>query len=369
MQGMKPRFCRWLPLLAIGLGASLPTAVNAEGQHEFMLLPSIDLLGVGDQSPRDTIDSDARAAADVFYSYTGGRFRVLGEYLLSSDESELERLQAGWSLSEHTMLWVGRFHSPASFWISEFHHGHYLQTSITRPSLEQWEDESGAVPAHITGLNFEFDRDLQSGAAFSTSLAAGLAPQFVGEGLVPFDVLDPESGHGPSLSMRIAYRPDLFTSAQYGIIASWNEIEVVRGSNPGLADLDRIDQLAAGVFADLQWSDWRVIGSALYYNNELRYDGYHVSDSYFLFYLQPEYSLTDTWTVFGRVDIGDGEDDSVFLGLLPTFVAHRNMLGLRWDFARSQALTVEIADTSQQGDDTEHEHYKEIRLQWSAVIR
>ena len=133
MHGPKRRFCRWLPVFVIGLWAGLSPGARADGQHEFMLLPSIDLLGVGDQSPPDTIDSDAGAAVDVFYSYTGGRFRVLGEYLLSTEESELERLQAGWPMSEHTMLWFGRFHSPASFWISEFHHGHYLQTSITRP--------------------------------------------------------------------------------------------------------------------------------------------------------------------------------------------------------------------------------------------
>jgi hypothetical protein len=369
MNGTKRKLCRWLPALAAGLAGMFPPTASADGQHELLLLPSVDLLGIGDQSPPDTIESDARAAADLFYSYTGGRFRVLGEYLLSTDESELERLQAGWSLTDHTMLWFGRFHSPASFWISEFHHGHYLQTSITRPSLEQWEDENGAVPAHVTGFNLEFHKDLQSGAGLGISIGAGLAPKFIGDGLTPFDMLDPESGHGPSFSMRVAYRPDLFATVQYGILASWNEIEVVQGSNPDLEDLERIDQLAAGVFADVQWHDWRVITSVVYYNNELRYDADHVSDSYLLAYLQPEYSLTDNVVAFGRVDIGDGEDDSVFLDLLPTFISHRHMLGLRWDFAKSQAVTVEVADTSQQGDEFEHEHYKEIRLQWSAVIR
>ena len=44
------------------------------------------------------------------------------------------------------------------------------------------------------------------------------------------------------------------------------------------------------------------------------------------------------------------------------------MVGIRWDFVDSQALTVEIADTSKQGDGDSHDHFKEFRLQWSAVF-
>lgn len=347
---------------------SVSPATQADGDHDVLLFPSVDALEVFDQSPADIMDSDLRASADVLYTYSGDRFRFLGEYLLSTDESELERLQLGWALSDRTMLWFGRFHSPASFWISEFHHGQYLQTSITRPSLEQWEDNSGAAPSHITGLNFQTDLELGSEALLSLSVGAGLAPKFDDDELVAFDMLDPRSGHGLSLSMRANYRPEMFAPLQFGVVSSWNEINVVPGSNPELADLDRINQLTAGVFADAQWKDWRLIASAVYHNNELRYVDGNVTDDYVLTYLQPEYSVTDDVIIFGRVDIGDGEDDSTYLHLLPAFLAHRNMLGLRWDFAPYQSLTFEFADSSRQGEDSDHEHFKEVRVQWSAAL-
>jgi hypothetical protein len=358
-----------LPALVAGSGILCAVPAGAEGQHEFLLLPSADYVYVSDQSPPDVVDSDARAGMDVVYSYSGGGFRILGEYMLSTDESELERLQLGWLPTDHSILWFGRFHSPASFWISEFHHGKYLQTSITRPSLEQWEDENGASPAHITGLNLEIDWELQDEAALGFSAAAGLGPRFVDDELVAYDMFDPESGHGLSVAFRTSYRPQLLSPVQFGLLAGWNEINVESTSNPGLATLDRVDQLTAGVFADMRWEKLRLISSLVYHHNTLRYFGENVSDRYLLAYVQPEYSISDDVIVFGRVDIGDGEDHSVYLNLLPTFVSHRNMLGLRWDFTSSQSLTFEFADTSQQGENFMHEHFKEVRMQWSAAIR
>lgn len=369
MFGSRRQLIGCLAALGLVVAALAPPAARADVQHEFLFLPSVDLLEVFDESQPDLMDSHLRGRADVVYSYSGDRVRLLGEYLLSTDESELERLQVGWDLSEKVFLWVGRFHSPASFWISEFHHGQYLQTSITRPSLEQWEDESGAAPSHVTGINLEYERDLENEAAFGLSVGAGLAPKFVEYGLEPFDILDPRSGHGLSLSLRASYRPDRFLPMQVGIVSSWNEMDVVPGDNPDLVAVDRINQLAAGLYADVQWQDLRLIASAVYHHNELRYVDEKVNDSYLLTYLQPEYSLNDNVIIFGRVDIGGGEDDSLYLDFLPAFLAHRNMLGVRWDFARLQSLTLEVADTSRQGEDFTHEHFKELRLQWSAALQ
>ena len=228
---------------------------------------------------------------------------------------------------------------------------------------------ASVVTSHVTGINLEFERELTNEGALGFSLGAGLAPKFVEHELEPFDILDPRSGHGLSLSLRASYRPDRFLPMQVGVLSSWNEMDVVPGNNPDLITLDRINQLAAGLYADMQWQDLRLIASAVYHRNELHYIGEKVTDSYLLTYLQPEYSLSDNFIVFGRVDIGDGEDESLYLNFLPGFLAHRNMLGVRWDFARLQSLTLEVADTSRQGGDFSHEHFKELRFQWSAVLQ
>ncbi len=339
-----------------------------EGQHEFLLLPSIDGFDSFDESDPLVKHSDQRISADMLYSYSGKHFRFLGEYLWSSSESELERLKVGWAVADHATLWFGRFHTPSRFWTSEYHHGQYLQTSITRPSLEAWEDINGSTPTHITGVLFESEKFLQDDASFEYALSAGLAPKFADQELAPFDILDPRSGHGLSLNARIGYRPKFYGPMSVGFLWSWNRINAVAPAAPGPDDLDRIDQLTAGVFLDWRWQDLRLITSAVYYHNELRYFGETVNDEFGLAYAQPEYELTENLTLFGRVDAGIGEDDSTYLRELPAFVSHRNMAGIRWDFADFQALTLEIADASRQGADDSHSHFKEFRLQWSAVF-
>jgi hypothetical protein len=294
--------------------------------------------------------------------------RILGEYVLSTEESELERLKLGWMWRDNAMLWFGRTHTTSKHWTSEYHHGQYLQTSITRPSLEEWEDESGPIPSHVTGLSLDVRHSLKHDAAVNWVVSAGLAPTFVGDELVPFDILDPESGHGLSLNFKLSYQPRQFEMMQVGLISSLNEINVDSASSPSLADLSEIEQFTYGVFADWQWKKLRLIGSFVRFHLELDYFGDKVDDDFDLGYLQLEYAVGEDVTLFGRSDSGFGEDWSPYLRLLPAFVSHRHMLGARWDLARNHALTIEVADTAQQALLTDHEYYKEIRLQWSAVF-
>jgi hypothetical protein len=252
--------------------------------------------------------------------------------------------------------------------MSEFHHGQYLQTSITRPSLEEWEDDSGSTPSHITGLLFELEQVRQDDSAIEYALSAGLAPKFANQALEPFDLLDPRSGHGLSLTGRVGFRPKFFESMAYGVVGSWDEINVDTPAIPLPTDLRRIDQMTAGVFANYQRDKLRLIASVVYFNNELHFFGSKTRDEFTLAYLQPEYELGNEVTIFGRVDAGIDEDNSIFLRMLPAFVSHRNMIGIRWDFADFQALTFEAADTSRQGAGDSHLHRKELRLQWSGVF-
>lgn len=349
------------------LAALCASPVAAEPQQEFLLFPTIDTYNTLAEEEPALEDSFVRGSLNFLYSYSGERFRFLGEYLWSSQESELERFKGGWQWQNGTMLWLGRFHTAAKYWTSEYHHGQFLQTPITRPSLEEWEDESGPIPSHITGLSLEIDRERGSESALSYAISAGLAPKFAGHKLVAYDVLDPRSGHGLGINFRVVYRPELVSPMQLGFISGWNEINVISESSPNLTDLNRIDQLTVGAFADWRWRDFRLITSLVHFENDLQYVDTSVDDVFLLTYLQLEYEANEDFTFFGRTDNGFSEDQSPYLRLLPGFIAHRHMLGLRWDVASFHSLTVEIADTSRQGDGLTHDHFKEIRFQWSAV--
>jgi len=358
---------RWWPAWLLAGCVALSPAYADGPQHDFLLLPSVDTLNTFDESEPAVEDELQRASANLLYSYTGGSFRFLGEYLLSNTETELERAQLGWRANDNTMLWLGRFHNTAKFWTTEYHHGQYMMTSITRPSVEEWEDQSGPVPSHVTGMQLEITAPAGDQKAWSYGFSTGLAPKFVDDRLSPFDVLDPESGYGMSFNARIGYRPDMFNNNQVGLVIGSNDINVDSGSNSNLAELHDIRQLTVGVFADWTWDAWRVIFDHLQFRQDLRYTADDVRDEFVAGYLQVEYEASEKWTVFGRIDYSEGEDDSPYLRLLPAFVSHRHMAGLRWDFMPKHALTMELAETATQGEFFEHGFFKEIRFQWSAV--
>jgi len=357
-------------LVRILLLATLASSqlARAESPHDFLVFLSAEYFETFSASDPALEGTHSHVTADFLYTYNSDSFRFLAEYIWSNTEAEMERLKAAWVIDDQTILWLGRYHTITNFWTSEYHHGQYLQTSISRPGLEQWEDESGPSPSHVTGLWFEHGFSLENQSEVDLALTVGLAPRFEGQELMPFDVLDPTSGHDTAVSGRLVYRPDVLSINQVGLTVSHNDIAVVSDSNPALEDLNAIHQATLGLFAGWQWDRWRVLSNLMYFDIDMDYGSGTVNDEFFLGYVQVEYEASDKWTIFGRTEFGDSEDDSIYLSLLPAVVAHRQMLGARWDFAEQQALTFEVADTSQQADTAQHDSFKEIHIQWSAVF-
>lgn len=361
---------RWWRFAAISLiwFVGWGDEVRAESQQDILFFTSVDAFKNTTGTDPAIDDSYVLPAVDVLYSYSAGKFRFLAEYLWSSEENELERMKAGWQTGNNTMLWFGRFHSPAKYWTTEYHHGKFLQTSITRPGVEEWEDDSGPLPSHITGLFLTHESFRPNETAINYSLSVGLGPKLDGQELVPFDLLDPESGHDVSFNYRMAYKPNVVSPNQFGILTAWNEIEVVSGSNPDLADLDHIRQITIGFFVDWNWDKWRLLSSFVYFNNDMQYVDAPQKDEFISGYVQAEYQAANDWTIFGRTENSFNEDTSAYLRVLPAYISDRIMIGVRWDFASFQGLSAEIADTRTMGDDFTHINYGEVRIQWSAVF-
>ncbi len=341
---------------------------KAESQNDLLLFLSLERFQMFSSDDPAFDGTDNRATADILFSRSSDRFRFLGEYIWSDSESELERFQLAWQVDDRTMLWFGRFHSISNYWTTEYHHGQFMQTSISRPGLEEWEDESGPMPSHITGAWLQHEFSLNGQSALNLGLAAGLAPKFADNELRPFDLLDPESGHDLAISGRLVYRPDVLSMNQIGIATAYNEIVVDPLSTPTIADLQSIHQTTIGAFLNWHWADWRLSSNWVYFDFDLLYGDRRANDDFVLGYVQGEYSARPNWTIFGRTEIGFGEDHSLYLQLLPDFIAHRTMAGVRWEFADSQALTLEVADTSTQGANFDHDNFKELRIQWSTVF-
>jgi len=345
------------------------TLAWSEGQHELLLF-----LSGGPTYNEVTPDSgpdgsDFAADADVVYSYTNNRFRFLGEYILSTDESELERFKLGWQAEADTIGWIGRFHSPSRYWNAIYHHGQYLQTSITRPLIEQFEDDGGVLPTHETGLMLETSHTFKRATGLQTTLSFGAAPVIGEHELEPFDLLDSKSDHGAAADLRLAFLPDPLDQNQAGLILSWADLKIDGNETAEQLGLRRVEQYTIGAYLDWRWHDWKILTSVVYVNNKDKLQTQALKDTFTSGYIQAEYNLHQDWILYGRLEETSNRESSVYLKLFPNIIADRQVLGLRFDFASRQALTLEVSRTIEfVGTETQKDRFGQVLLQWSTVF-
>jgi hypothetical protein len=357
-------------LLALTAGGrALAQHDHSAGEHsssEFEVFVAAEgLAGHGQPHPR--LD-DPWLDADVIFGLTHGQFRVFGEYFITTEEHDLERFQIGYEVVPDTVVWLGRFHQPASAWDTEHHHGRYLQTAITRPSIENWEDEDGVIPQHITGALVESRRQIGTDAGVQLSGGVGAGPALTTRDNAPIDLVGDNPGrHGLSYTGRLAFLPDYVGTSSAGLLVGHDQL--FAGSAIATATLrsNRATLSIYGAYVDWSVDAWRFIGTGYYVAVAL--DRPTPDESFISAYFQAERQLPHRLTAFGRVERSPGMPESRYVALLDDHTTNiditirREAAGLRWDYARRQALTCEFdheISLSRRG--------YEVRLQWSAAI-
>ena len=333
---------------------------DGPGQSELLFFASADGLTVDSDDPAlDTSDFDI--SVDVLGSLSAGSFRMLGELLLSTEEQELERFQFGWEVRPDTYIWLGRFHQPASVWNTRHHHGQYLQPSITRPVIESWEDDDGLLPQHFVGALVETRLPIGDEGGLSLQGGFGAGPAMEGQELVPVEIYEPEGLDGRlSFSLRATYLPSFADDDEIGLIVSSNEIDLTQAAYVGPSD--HVDLQVAGVFAGWQHGPSRLDAVAYFVRSRFPGAG-EGADDFTAGYLQYRHELGKGFSLLGRLEGSSGTADSAYVALFPDFVKQRVVADLRWDFRPQNALTLEVA-----GSRAQDAEFREIRLQWSAVL-
>jgi len=342
------------PILALSIVYARPGL--AEPDSEFLLFPLIGasyLSGLPEASPLD--DDDYDFGLDLFAAIENRGFIFLGEALLTRNEQEIERLQLGWRFGE-SKAWLGRFHNPIGYWNTQFHHGAYLQTSITRPAIVDYEDDNGVLPMHLAGLLIEGIKEHDNrGLGYAIAIATG--PELADE-LEPLDVLSPAAGsQGLALAINVYRQPVVYGPNQYGLFANYNEIPArERG-------LEEIRQTIAGGYWNWESDFWRLIGSAFYVRNRISQEDVDQVDDFVAGYFQAEKSLNDDWTVFGRVEKTFASDNDAYLALFPDNAQEKILGGLRLYLFNRHAVTLEISSNHEQDG-----RYRQFMLQWAAMF-
>jgi hypothetical protein len=333
-------------------------------QGELLLMPSAQAVGTFNRQAPVTEIVDEVVQLDTLFSVQRGPFRLFGEYLLSDHEGDLERFQLGWQASQDTVVWIGRYHQPTSVWNHDHHHGQYLQTSVSRPFLDEWEDLGGILPQHFTGMLIESGHKVFGSWRLRAAIAGGLAPIITAKGLEPFDLLHPDHEHHQvGFQARASLHPGEFTETGFGLVAATDELPTIGLAAPPLPGLDHVDLKLIGAFGIYAVNEWKVLATWYYADTALHSPVASVSGSFGVGYVEAERRLPHDLTGFLRWEGSADAGHNDYLKLFPLFVRQRNVIGLRWDFVRRQAVTLQLSDTN-----TLDGHFSDIRLQWSAAF-
>lgn len=344
-------------IILFSVSYSCLSFAEEEFTGEFILFPFIDAEFNSNLDPASARDNDEYDyGVDLFATFAYGKVRFLGEYLLTNDEHEFERLQLGWLINHNNTLWLGRFHNPLGFWNTNYHHGDYLETGISRPAIVEYEELGGILPMHLAGFLYEgLIEQGEHGIGFALAIAAG--PEFTDE-LVPWDALKPGAGSQDlSATINLFYEPELYAPSRYGLFANYSEIPAKT------TGFDEIRQLVTGVYANWESALWRVITAFYYVHNNVRGSPGLADGAFMHGYVQSEYEVTDKWTIYGRIERTAGDKNDAYLALLPGFIEDRLLGGVRFDFLNQHALKLEISDNQNDTDD-----FLQLMLQWSAVF-
>ncbi len=331
--------------------------------------PGLNLFGfltanydqLGSAAAGENLGKAGKLEGALLATYGHGPFRFLTEAVVGADHAEVERFQFGLQLRPGTVIWVGRVHQPSSYWNTEFHHGQYLQNSITRPAIENWEDEGGVLTQHVGGILLETERSLANGTTVRLATSAGYAPAIESGTLEPFDVIHWHNGvRHPAFALRIDVLPDGIGEQAFGLMSGFSGLQA-RGS--GIESLDHVDLTTIGLYGDVRVGEARWLGSV--YRIRTRFDyGQHLDAEYATsWFLHGEYRLREDWMGYLRHESTLGTDDSRYFATFPDFVNGRSVVGLRYESGSNHALSLETGSATSNG-----ERYMELRLQWSAVF-
>jgi hypothetical protein len=334
-------------------------AAKAENYQELLLFPNLHLEYI--DNPPQTSDEGhndvhMEAALDLFFALSYENTRFLTEALASTEEVELERAQLGWEYRPGHRLWLGRFHTPLGYWNPKFNHSAFLQTSVHRPDIVNFEDHGGVLPMHAAGIMSDGEQAIGEGNLEYTFIY-GAGAKLAENELTSTRLIDiREEGLGINLFGKIAYQPDELSQTHFGLFGGYSELTPT-------GELDTsVDQVVGGAYFHTSWLKSRVYGGVFYSHNTVKTDT--TKKDYFVAgYLHGEYELPLSFVTYLRHEESYNAQNNVYINLLTPLAIRKETVGLRYDITKSHAISAEVSLS-------QLEEHRQIHssLQWSAVF-
>lgn len=270
----------------------------------------------------------------------GDRFRVLSESVLaqrgasSAISIDQERLWAMWTVNDLLYVKLGTEHSPVSRWNQLYHHGHWLETSISRPYLARFEGGGGVLAMHTTGV--ELGGRVQpavGGVDWFLSVSNGRG----------IDATDKQRSfdrnNDKKIDAGVAWQPSCVPDLRVGVACTFDDIP------PDAASLipDRARSMAERVYAaNLEYRAGPIdlIGEFAWIEHDARAS--RNSTEHHTGYLQADWRAGPV-TPFTRFDYRTmAMGDAFYVSLNRDLDAWQQVLGVRYDATENLAVKVEI---------------------------
>jgi len=286
-------------------------------------------------------------SVDLFFTArVGDHFHVLSETVFQtkvgtgatgdSSKWDQERLWAAWAFSDAVQIKLGLEHSPISLWNRIYHHGHWLEMTIMRPILAQFEAGSGILPMHEAGFEILGDIPLNAGSLqyiVFVSNGRGDKPNVVQE----FS----DRNTDKAITFGAGYNFDSADTIFIGLFFRTDEIPP-DGSGTDPARAGSIREWIVSLQFLYQSDRFDIIGELVYMNADDKTSG-ETFESY-AGYIQIAYHINDEWAPYVRFDFREmDEGNPYFMPLNRDLDDLRIVLGTRWDFLDNAALKFEVA--------------------------
>ncbi|HXZ49706.1 MAG TPA: hypothetical protein VEG27_11825 [Usitatibacter sp.] len=300
---------------------------------------------------------------DFYLTPSFGRVRMLGElnFEVNSEgglDTDLERLQLGYAVSDALTAWMGRFHTPYGYWNAAFHHGAQIQTSITRPRFIDFEDKGGVLPAHTVGLWATGHVPAGDGqVVYDAYFANGSR---IVDGTLDFNAFLDDNAN-KAVGANVGYR---FGGALDGLLLGLHGLREDVNAYDGGTLAARTRLALAGGYFYLDRDDWEGIGEYYRFHNRDLSEGGTTHTSWAAF-LQLGKTFAERWTPYYRwEEAALDATDPYFAMQVYGNSYRRHVGGLRFALNPNTALKVE-ANRTRETFGAEDKSYTEIRAQFA----
>ena len=362
-------------LLVLALWVAMHTISPPSHAVEFALFGDVVLT----DSSAEQANSQFVLGGLDFYATTeiDDKSRVFIEYVFENTDdglvTDLERLWISREVRDDLTLAAGRFHTPLGHWNRTYHHGSFMQDTISRPFFLDFEDgAAGVLPVHIVGLmawgtryyswgNVSYEAFVANGSSIDTD-EFGFTASIEEKPEIEINA-GGDVNSNKALGLRVtAALEEHFAASVFvydGAIAESGE-----GINSGAAQGDDLlDQVIMGIDLRAEKNNFDLLAEFYRYENDA-----HVADNKLhtgiAYYVQLGWQpLKDLKVLIRHENLDVSTNDSYFQ-LLGAEDEQRDLLALRYDLSDTNSLKFEISRRSPRVGPSE----KTFSLQWSFII-